>query len=235
MDINAALADLGKYADQLAESESLADRDSLKRAVTTKELYESFAWVEECNELFPIKAKKAYVGGRPPDPKGRNRFTRWLAWKLEQDGHHPIQGRRTYQFIDAAEATGFLHGRSKNLHSEYTVRPLTWLTKHQYGDRIPEVWNKAVELAGSEDAVTSAHTRKAVNEWKKETLGTSGVKQAIREKKAERYRRQAQSDVQALFDQGDQDEVERFHQWYVDFLRERQSGDTRDSGDRAAA
>lgn len=235
MDINAALADLGKYADQLAESESLADRDSLKRAMVARDLYESFDWVDEANEAFPIKEKKAYVGGRPPDPKGRNRFTKWLAWKLEQEGHQTIKSAHAYRLIDAARVTGYFSGRIKNLNSEYAVRPLTWLERHNYGDRIPEVWDKAVELAGSEDAVTQSHTRKAVNEWKKETLGTGGVKQAIREKKAERYRRQAQADVQQLFDQGDQDEVERFHQWYIDFLRERQSGDSRDSGDRAAA
>lgn len=217
IDINTALAELGEYADQLAQSEGLADRDSLSRAITTQRLYESFSWVEEWNAQKPIP-QRSY--GRPADPRGRNRFSQWLAWRLEKDGHRPIRGSHSYRLLDAAAVvTSFPSWGKKSMRSEAAVRPLTWLSKHQYADRIPDVWERAVELAGSENAVTSVHTRQAVNAWKKDTLGTKGIKQAVRTAKAARDRAKAQVQVQQLFADGDQAEVERFHQWYIDLCR----------------
>lgn len=214
IDVNIALAELGEYADQLAQSEGLADRNSLSRAITTQQLYESFAWVAEWNAQKPIP-HRSY--GRPADPRGRNRFSQWLAWRLEKNGHRALQSVYAYRLIEAARvASSFAHGQIK---SERAIRPLTWLTKHQYADRIPDVWERAVELAGAEDAVTSTHTRQAVNAWKKDTLGTKGVKQAVRTAKAARDRAKAQVQVQQLFSDGDQAEVERFHQWYIDLCR----------------
>lgn len=217
---------VASYADRLAESDQLADTGSMTTAEALAELYEKREWVDEWLEQKPIREKKAYVGGRPPEPDSRNRFAQWLVWKEEQRKRRSLRSTQTYDLLNVHAIAEVISDAGNNLPETATgrtLRTLHWLRKNKYADRIPEVWKRAVELAGTADAVTSAHTRQALNEWKKEKLGSKGVKQAVREAKAERYRRQAQTDVQQLFAAGDQDEVEKFHQWYVDFLRAQQS------------
>jgi hypothetical protein len=211
------LDEVATYADRLAASDTLADTGSMAAAEALAELYEKREWVDEWLEQKPIRERKAYIGGRPPVPDSRNRFTQWLVWKEQQRQRRALLGRRTYQLLDAHEVGGYLH--AVQLTSEWTLRPLNWLRKHKYAARIPEVWQRAIKLAGSAELVTSAHTTQALAEWKKETLGVKGVRQAIRTAKAERDRTRAQAYLRALWDDGDDDEVKKFDAWYRDFRR----------------
>ncbi|MGH9252731.1 MAG: hypothetical protein ACRD0W_24925 [Acidimicrobiales bacterium] len=214
------LDEVATYADRLADSDKLADKGSMATAAALAELYEKREWVAEWLEQKPIREKKSYIGGRPPAPDSRNRFSQWLVWKQEQRQRRALLGRRTYQLLNGWEVQGYLHG--VQITSEWAVRPLDWLRKQKYADRIPEVWARAIDLAGSADLVTSAHTRQALAEWKKDVLGEKGIRAAIRSTKAERDRIRAQAKIQELFADGDQEQVEQFHQWYVDFVRAQQ-------------
>lgn len=211
------LDEVAAYADRLADSDKLADKGSMATAEALAELYEKGEWVAEWLEQKPILPKKAYIGGRPPEPNSRNRFAQWLVWKEGQRRRRSPQGRTTYQLLNAHEVQSYL--RSAQITSEGTIRPLDWLRKNKYLDRADEVCERAVVLAGSADLVTSAHTKQALAEWKKDVLGSQAVKAAIRTAKAGRDRAKAQTSVQTLFADGDQTEVERFHQWYIDFVR----------------
>jgi hypothetical protein len=211
------LDEVAAYADRLADSDKLADKGSMATAEALAELYEKREWVAEWLTQKPIREKKAYIGGRPPEPDSRNRFSQWLVWKQEQRQRRAPQNRTMYQLLNAHELKGYL--RLAQITSERTLRPLDWLRKNRYLDRITEVEQRAVELAGSADRVTSAHTKQALADWKRDVLGARGVKAAIRTAKAARDRARAQAYVQTLFADGDQGEVERFHQWYIDFVR----------------
>lgn len=211
------LDEIAAYADRLADSDKLADTGSMAAAEALAELYEKRDWVDEWLEQKPIREHKAYVGGRPPVPDSRNRFTQWLVWKEQQRARRAPLSRRTYQLLDAREVEGYLHG--VQITSEWTVRPLQWLRKNGYADRIPEVWKRAVQLAGSVSRVTSAHTAEALADWKREFLGAKGVKEAVRTAKAARDRAKAQDAVRRLLADGDEAEMKKFHRWYVGLAR----------------
>jgi hypothetical protein len=211
------LDEVATYADRLADSDSLADTGSMAAAEALAELYEKREWVDEWLEQKPIRERKAYIGGRPPEPDSRNRFSQWLVWKEQQRQRRSVQTRTTYQLLNAYDVKGYL--RQAQITSERVIRPLDWLRKNRYTDRLPEVWRLAVDLAGSADAVTSAHTRQALADWKKEDLGTKGVRQVIRTAKAERDRIRAQAYLRALWDDGDDAEVKKFDAWYRDFRK----------------
>jgi hypothetical protein len=211
------LDEVATYADRLTDSDDLADTGSMAAAEALAELYEKREWVDEWLEQHPIRERKAYVGGRPPDPESRNRFSQWLVWKEQQRQRQAPQTRHVYKLLYAQTVVSYLP--RGQITSERTVRPLDWLRKNRYPDRVPEVWQRAVELAGSADLVTSAHTRQALADWKKEVLGTKGVRQVIRTAKAERDRIRAQAYLRALWDDGDDAEVKKFDAWYRDFRK----------------
>jgi hypothetical protein len=212
------LDEIADYADQLAESQALADADSMTKAAAIAELYEKREWVDEWLEQKPIPRRKAHVGGRPADPEGRNRFTQWLVWKEQQRRRRALRSTQTYDLLNAYEIDRVISGAGNNL-SVRARRPLNWLRKYKYIDRADEVWKRAVELAGSADLVTSAHTAQALAEWKKDTLGTKGVRVAIRTAKAERDRAKAQAYIRTLWDDGDDEQVKKFDAWYRDFRK----------------
>lgn len=208
------LDEVAAYADRLGQSDKLADTGSMAAAEALAELYEKREWVDEWNEQSPIKERKAYIGGRPPDPEGRNRFTQWLVWKEAQRQRKAPQSRTTYKLLEAHElSTGYLP--AGQITSEWALRPLQWLRKQLLADRAAEVWDRAVMLAGSPDRVTNAHTTQALSEWKRDVLGGRGVRQAVSAAKAERHRIKAEAAVRQLFDDGDEDQVKRFSAWYA--------------------
>lgn len=212
------LDEVATYADRLADSEDLADTGSMNAARALAELYEAREWVPEWLMQKPIREHKAYVGGRPPVPDSRNRFAQWQVWKQAQRKRHAVKTMRTYQLLDAHElSTGYLHG--VEITSEWSVRPIGWLRKHGFADRIPEVWALAQELVGPAGRVTVAETTQALADWKHETLGAKGVRTAVRTSKAHRDRLRAQTAVTQVFADGDQAEVEAFHKWYVELAR----------------
>jgi len=211
------LDEIAAYADRLADSDKLADTGSMATAEALAELYEKREWVEEWLEQHPIQERKAYVGGRPPEPDSRNRFSQWLVWKEEQRQRRALRSAYTYRLLNAHEVRGYFS--TVEITSEGTIRPLDWFRKNRYLDRIPEVEKRAINLAGSASKVTAAHTRQAVADWKREVLGTKGVKEAVRTAKAERDRIRAQSYVRTLWADGDDDEMKKFDAWYKEFRK----------------
>src|SRR5262249_53940727 len=72
-----ALSDLAEYEYRIAESDSLAQRDSLRVAATLDRLYRDQRWVAERNAQRTATAKTAR-GGRPVDPTSRSQFSTWV-------------------------------------------------------------------------------------------------------------------------------------------------------------
>jgi hypothetical protein len=150
-------------------------------------------------EFLEVKPRPARLSNAWREDS-RHRFSQWLMWKSEQRGRIPLQNRRTYQLLDAARVKSHLHGRANGLTSEWTTRPLNWLLKNGYESRIPDVWRIAVDLAGTADKVTSTHVRQALQQWKKDTLGNRGVRNAIKASRAKILRGRALAEVRALTD-----------------------------------
>jgi len=210
------LDEVAAYADRLADSDKLADTGSMATAEALAELYEKREWVEEWLEQSPIREKKSYVGGQVPQPDNRNRFAAWLTWAEDQRNRKAPVRQVTDRLLVAHEIVAATRGYSD---SEKTVRPLRWLKTNRFIDRIAEVWKRAVELAGSEDLVTSAHTKQALAEWKKDVLGTKGMQTVKGSAKAARDRAKAQAAIEDLLADGDQSEFDAFHDWYVALIR----------------
>jgi hypothetical protein len=211
---------IAKYTDQLDEAGRLADWDSMSAARAVTRLYESEEWVEEWLAEEPIK--KSYDSrGRPVDPKSQQRFGQWLRWRLEQEGRRSLSTAHTSRLMLAAKTAGIVspNGRRNSITSERVVRPLNWLSTNKYQDHLPEVWARAVELAGGRpEDVTNTNTQQAVAEFKKK-IGTKGVRQAVRSKKVERDRETAEAAVRQLFGGGVQDQIKEFDSWYKNFRR----------------
>lgn len=213
------LDEVATYADRLADSDKLADKGSMATAEALAELYEKREWVDEWLGQKPIRERSAYIGGRPPQPDSRNRFAQWLVWKQQQRQKRSLRSPQTYRLLAAQEIRVLVP--MGTITSERLLRPFNWLRKYRYADCIPEVWKRAVELAGSADQVTNAHTRQALADWKRDVLGTSGTKAAITTAKAEQHRLKAQTAVDILWADGDPTEVEKFRQWFDNYLRVR--------------
>lgn len=165
----AILRRLDGFVRQQREAELEADRNSLDRAADIVALYEDRSWVAE---LPPPKVLRNR--GRPVDPESFSRFTKWLRERV------PIGGSTAYQLRDAHElqATYFRDAEIKPI-GEHELRPLKWLTKHDYGDRVPEVWREACKLAGgtSPDGPT---VRRALSQWKRDNLPKAEGKSVAR-------------------------------------------------------
>lgn len=163
------LGRLEAFVEQQHGADDLADHGSLERAADVMALYEDRHWV---SELPPPKATRHR--GRPVDPESFSRFTKWLAEKV------PLAGRTAYQLRDAYELnTNYLRQAQINPAGERALRPLKWLTRHDYADRVSEVWELACELAGnrSPDGPT---VRRAVAKWKHDNLPKTKTKSGAR-------------------------------------------------------
>jgi len=158
----ATLSRLRDFAKQHRDAEDLADQSSLDRAKDIVDLYEEKEngrrkWALE---MEPPKTRRHM--GRPVDPESFSRFTKWLAERV------PLAGRTAYQLRDAHDIQAtYLRTAQITPSGEFQLRPLKWLMKHEYGDRVPEVWAKAVELAGGE-VPDNPTVRRALAAWKKE-------------------------------------------------------------------
>lgn len=213
------LATVAAYADRLAESETLADVGSMAAARALAELYESGEWVEEWNTERPIIERKGR--GRPADPKGRNRFAQWVRWRLDQQGRS-LQTRQTYYLLNADDMAGIVCTavQRNQVGSAKALNPLGWLRKNRLADRAPEVWERAVTLAGGNPShVTSEDVRQALAEWKRDVLGDRGVKAVTAHSRAEVKRQRAQDDLRALWALADEEEVRKFDDWYRKFRK----------------
>jgi hypothetical protein len=168
LNIDEYLRVVGDYADQIAQSDQVANRDTMAVAEAMEALYESREWVAEWLEQKP-EPKRPTSRWKADS---RNRFAQWQAWKLEQMGRRTIAGSRTYQMLNARTIVKAIPNfHSVEIGSEATIRPWAWLLRNRYENRIPEVWTIAVELAGGVPSqVTAAHTREALKQWKAKTF-----------------------------------------------------------------
>lgn len=190
MNISEALKLAGDYADSLTTADDITNRDTMAVAVALDSAYESREWVAEWLEQKPAPKSGRAMSRFQAD--SRNRFAQWLGWKLEQDGRHPLHGVHTYRLLDgvkiARQIDPTLNLTQGNIQSERTLRPLKWFLKY-YESRIPDVWAIAVDLAGGDlSKVTSAHTKRAVAQYKGEVITPKGVQQLVKVGKATRLR-----------------------------------------------
>lgn len=204
---------VGDYADQILAADELAAHDSMTAAEALETLYESREWVAEFLEVKP-RGQRTSNAWREDS---RHRFSQWVMWKLEQQGRAPLLNRRTYQLLDAAEVIRQIpNSNAVQIREEFKIRPLNWLKKNGYIERIPDVWKIAVDQAGSADKVTSVHVRTALQQWKKDSLGTKGLKQTIRTSRARTLRLKAVADIRALIAVGGPEA----HAEYMQLLRD---------------
>jgi hypothetical protein len=162
-----ALERVRAYAEKIRDGERTADQESLARAADLALLYEDKRWVAEL--AAEGKAPKTKVfRGRPVDPESRNRFASWV---LTHEGLKPAYAKRLLQVHDWRQrftATAV----AKSLTGEFAIRPLYALERRGMGDHTGEVLDRAQEIAGDGEHVTSAHTRQAVSEfWAKYSPG----------------------------------------------------------------
>lgn len=184
--VNEALKLAGDYADSLTTADDITNRDTMQVAAALDELYESKSWVAEWLEQKPAPKSGRAMSRFQAD--SRNRFAQWLAWRLEQDGRHPLHGSHTYRLLDGATIARTLNFGSGEIQSEATIRPLKWFLRY-YKERIPDVWAIAVDLAGGNPAkVTRAHVKDAVRQYKGEVITPKGVQQLVKIGKATRLR-----------------------------------------------
>lgn len=147
-----ALARVRDYKEQLQRADRTADQNSLDRARDLELLYQSMQWVDE----LPAP-KNAVWRGRPVDPRSRNRFATWV---LQQTGLNPGYVKRLHTAVEIYGAIGTEIPQT----SEGALRPLQRLRRAGYGDHIPEVYRRAIELAEGRPP-TSAETRQAVRDF----------------------------------------------------------------------
>ena len=157
---------IAAYADLVASATRDTDRGTMRVARVMDEEYLSGEWVEEWLEQKP-EPKRPTSRWNPAD---RNRYIAWQAWKLQQAGHTPLHRIRSFQLLEAAHIARSVTGVT-DLAEERPLRPFGWMRKNQYDNRIPEVWDLAVEMAGGNPGdVTDKHTREALAEWKRRTF-----------------------------------------------------------------
>jgi hypothetical protein len=186
MNITEALKLAGDYADSLTTADDITNRDTMQVAAALDATYEARDWVAEWLEQKPAPKSGRALSRFQAD--SRNRFAQWLAWRLEQDGRHPLHGSHTYRLLDGATIAKTLNFGSGEIQSEATIRPLKWFLRY-YKERIPAVWTIAVDLAGGNpSAVTRAHVKQAVAQYKGEVITPKGVQQLVKAGKATRLR-----------------------------------------------
>ncbi len=200
-DYAAALARIAAYREQLERADSQADQNSLDRAGDLELLYQSMQWVDE----LPAPVHKVWRG-RPVDPRSRNRFATWV---LQQTGLNPS---RVGQLHRAHELTGIIGtGYKEFLTSEKALRPFARLKRAGYGDRIPEVYKMAIELAEGR-APTSAETRQAVRDFLAQ-WSPQQRRERSRAEVARSHRLKAQTAIEILIADGIDTEVKALAEW----------------------
>jgi hypothetical protein len=199
-----ALVELAEYERRIAESDRLAQRDSLRTAEILDRLYRDQRWVAERNAERTATAKTPR-GGRPVDPTSRSQFSTWLRGRFNK-----IAPARTYQLLDAYRIkTEFLP--HVEITQEHQLRPLKVLTKvaHGSGVRIPEVWDIAVKLAaGGQPSHTQV--REAIAEWKRLHLTSTQERYERATDRAEQKRRKAEAAWHDLLRVGGTEQINAF-------------------------
>lgn len=209
LEYQAALADLAEYERHIAESDRLAQRDSMRIAETLDRLYRDQRWVEERNRQRAETAKTSR-GGAPIDPTSRSQFSTWV-----RDRFHRYQPRRVYQLLDAQSiAANYLHSVQVTPTVEAQVRPLRSLTSvaNGSGARIPDVWELACKLAAEDgrDYPTEDDVRHGLAEWRRLNLPPAQARAERAEDRAWVKERQAVAAWKELLRIGADEQINAF-------------------------
>lgn len=193
----ATLQSLAAYEKHLIRSGNLEQMGSLEAAAALAELFEDpkGRWLAERNAERAATAKTER-GGRPVDPKSRSQFSTWVKGR-----YRGIIPRRTYQLLDAHRVTtSYLNNVQISPETEGSVRPLKVLmdVAHGSGERIPEVWDIACELAGH-SAPNAEQSRRAINIWNERNLPKGAVRRENIEDRLRRKRYHADWAIDDLF------------------------------------
>lgn len=171
-DVDGLLDVLSDYADQQADLDRQAKRNTLATALATQELYESGVWVAEWLEQKPPPK-------RPSNnfkPAGLNRFQQWQKWRNEQRGRRAMGSMTTYRMYNAATVAAAIPTFPyEKVDATQPILAIDWLRKNGYLAQAPEVWRLAVDMAGSVDRVTEEHTKSALAQWKHDTFTGRGA------------------------------------------------------------
>lgn len=210
----AALAELAEYERRIAESDRLAQRDSLKVAEKLDLLYRDQRWVEERNAQRMATAKTPR-GGRPVDPTSRSQFSTWV-----RERYNRIAPSTTYRLLDAQSITSsFLANGERTPTAEAQVRPLKSLLSvaNGQGARIPEVWDIACKLAAEElrDQPTSEDVKRGIAEWRRIHLPPTQARQERAEDRAWVKERRAVAAWKELLEVGGSEQINAF----IDVIR----------------
>lgn len=207
MNLDEYLKTVGDYADQVARAEQYAQNNSMQAAEALEKLYEERDWVAEWLEQSP---RPKNGGSNAWKENSRNRFAQWLTWKLPQRGHAPIQGAHTYRLLNAPKIARALNFSSGEIRSEYAIRPLAWVIRAKYEDRLPDVAKAVREVIEDDPTRLTAKTaREGLNLWKQRAFprrdGTprtsaAAVSQAANAAaKANRLRHAAMDEVREMY------------------------------------
>lgn len=169
MNRDLALKRLRDFVDQQRGADDLADRGSLDRAADVMALYDDKQWVDELPAPKTVRHR-----GRPVDPQSFSRFSKWLTQQVGLTGAHAYRLRDAHQL----QANYLSRGEIKP-RGEHQLRPLKWLTKHEYADRVPEVWELACELANGK-APDNPTVRRALSKWKHDNVPKAEMKSGPR-------------------------------------------------------
>lgn len=205
----AALAELAEYERRVAESDRLAQRDSLKVAAVLDRLYRDQRWVAERNAERTATAKTAR-GGRPVDPTSRSQFSTWVRSRYNRFAPQVV-----YRLLDAqAITTSFLTRGEVTPTQERQVRPLKSLLSvaNGQGVRIPEVWDLACKLAADagRDQPTSEDVKHGIAEWRRIHLPAAQQRQERAEDRAWVKERKAVAAWKELFAVGADEHINAF-------------------------
>lgn len=197
----AALARVAAYREQLERADTQADQNSLDRAADLELIYQEMRWVDE----MPAPVHQIWRG-RPVDPRSRNRFATWV---LQQTGLKPTT---VSQLHKAHEVVGIIADTSAVIPaSARALHAFSRLRRAGYGDRIPEVYKMAVQLAEGRPP-TSAETKQAVRDFLAQ-WSPQQRRERSRAEIARSHRGKAQSAVETLIRDGVPGEVEAFRAW----------------------
>lgn len=209
VEFEAALAELAEYEKRVAESDRLAQRDSMKVAEKLDRLYHDPRWVDERNAQRVATAKTPR-GGRPVDPTSRSQFSTWVRGRYNR-----FDPRHTYRLLDAYSIrSSFLATGQITPTAEAQVRPLKSLLSvaNGSGARIPEVWDIACKLAAEElrDQPTAEDVKKAIAEWRRLHLPPAQQRQERAEDRAWVKERKAEAAWKELFAIGADEQINAF-------------------------
>lgn len=204
-----ALTALADYEQRIAESDRLAQRDSMRVAEALDQLYRDEHWVAERNEQRAATAKTPR-GGRPVDPTSRSQFSTWVRERFNR-----FEPRFVYRLLDAQMIRqGFLAQGQKTPSQERQVRPLKPLLSvaNGQGSRIPEVWDLACKLAAEDgrDQPTGEDVKHGLAEWRRLHLPQQQAREERTQDRAWVKERRAEAAWKELLQIGGKEHINAF-------------------------